>query len=89
MDQIILDTLLNKETVFFALFLYLFYTQQQEKKSQNTFILKQQDILGGMKDSLTDLSLSFERLTDNQEKLTERIEKIEVIVDKGERKHEK
>lgn len=36
---------------------------------------KQQDILA-------DLTKSYEKLAQNQEKLTERIEKIEVIVDK-------
>lgn len=75
MEQAILDILVNKETVFFALFLYLFLMQQQEKKEQNAFLQKQQDIL-------TDLTKSYEKLAQNQEKLTERIEKIEVIVDK-------
>lgn len=75
MEQSVIDMILNKETVFFALFLYLFWAQQQEKKEQNSFILKQQDILA-------DLTSSYEKLATSQEKLTERIEKIEVIVDK-------
>lgn len=79
MEQIILDMLATKETVFFALFLYLFLVQQHEKKVQSTFLQKQQDIL-------SDLTKSYEKLAQNQEKLTERIEKIEVIVDKT---HEK
>lgn len=79
MEKTIIDLLLNKETVFFALFLYLLWVQQQEKKSQNTFILKQQDIL-------SDLGGSFEKMADNQEKLTERIEKIEINVTKLEEK---
>lgn len=74
MEQAILDILVNKETVFFALFLYLFLVQQQEKKEQSAFLQKQQDILA-------DLTKSYEKLAHNQEKLTERIEKIEVIVD--------
>jgi hypothetical protein len=80
-EQSIVDLLLNKETVFFALFLYLFYAQQQEKKDQNTFILKQQEILGQLSESVGDLGTSFEKMADNQEKLTGRIEKIEVNVE--------
>ena len=75
MEQSIMDILFTKETVFFGLFLYLLWVQQQEKKSQNGFIVKQQDILG-------ELTSSFEKLATNQEKLTERIEKIEVTLDK-------
>lgn len=71
MEQLFTDLLLNKETVFFALFLYLFYIQQKEKKDQNDFLLRQQDIL-------KDLGSSFEKLATNQEMLTDRIEKIEV-----------
>jgi hypothetical protein len=88
MEQTFIEMLLTKETVFFVLFLYLFWIQQQEKKSQNEFITKQQDILNDMKDSLTDLTGSFEKMADNQEKLTQRIEKIEVIVDRREDKRE-
>lgn len=75
MEQGIMDILLNKETVFFALFLWLLWVQQQEKRNQNDFILKQQDILG-------DLTGSFEKLATNQEKLTERIERIEITLEK-------
>lgn len=74
MDEVILNLLANKETVFFALFLYLFYTQQQEKKEQTKFLNKQQDILNG-------LNISLEKLASNQEKLTERIERIEINID--------
>lgn len=74
MNETILNMLANKETVFFALFLYLFWTQQQEKKEQTKFINRQQDILNGLNNSL-------EKLTSNQEKLTERIERIEVNID--------
>lgn len=73
MEQGILDVLFTKETVFFGLFLYLFYIQQTEKKQQNEFITKQQDIL-------SDLTGSYEKLAHNQEKLTERIEKIETKI---------
>jgi Tfp pilus assembly protein PilN len=76
MEQGIMDMLFNRETVFFALFLYLFYTQLQEKKEQNTFLLKQQGIL-------SDLTNSFEKMAQNQEKLTERIERIEITLDKN------
>ena len=82
MEQGILDMLLNKEAVFFSLFLYLFWMQLNEKKDQNAFLLKQQDILG-------DLTKSFEKLANNQEKLTERIEKIEVNVEKLQEKEVK
>lgn len=75
LEQGILDILFNRETVFFALFLYLFYTQLHEKKEQNTFILKQQGILN-------DLTNSFEKMAQNQEKLTERIERIEITLEK-------
>lgn len=74
MDEVILNLLANKETVFFALFLYLFYAQQQEKKEQTKFLNKQQNILNG-------LNISLEKLAFNQEKLTERIERIEVNID--------
>lgn len=74
MDEVILNLLANKETVFFALFLYLFYAQQQEKKEQTKFLNKQQDILNG-------LNISLEKLASNQEKLTERIERIEINID--------
>lgn len=77
LEETIFKLLVNKETVFFALFLYLLWTQQQEKKEQNAFLLKQQDILA-------DLTGSFEKLATSQEKLTQRIEKIEVIVDRRE-----
>lgn len=75
MEQAFLDVLVNKETVFFGLFMYLFWAQQQEKREQSAFLQKQQEILA-------DLTKSYEKLAQNQEKLTERIEKIEVIVDK-------
>lgn len=74
MEQSIIDMILNKETIFFALFMYLFWAQQQEKKDQNSFLLKQQDIL-------SDLTGSYEKIAQNQEKLTERIEKIEEKMD--------
>jgi len=89
MEQGILELLLNKETVFFALFLWLLWTQQQEKKSQNDFILKQQEILSDLSGSLGDLGNSFEKMAQNQEKLTERIEKIEVNVEKLQGKDDK
>lgn len=82
MEQEIVNLLFSKETVFFALFLYLFWVQQQEKKEQNSFIKEQQNILG----SLTD---SFEKLSDNQERLTTRIEKIEINVEKLQEKDDK
>lgn len=75
MEQGIIEVLFNKETVFFALFLWLLWEQQKEKKSQNQFILEQQGIL-------SNLTGSFEKLADNQEKLTGRIERIEVNVEK-------
>jgi hypothetical protein len=74
--EALINALMTKETVFFCLFVYLLYIQQQEKKSQNDFLLKQQDILG-------ELTSSFEKLATNQEKLTERIERIEVTLDKN------
>jgi hypothetical protein len=74
-EQSIFDLILNKDTIFLGLFLYLLWVQQQEKKSQNDFILKQQDILGN-------LTGSFEKLADNQEKLTGRIERIEITLEK-------
>ena len=77
----IFDMFLTKETIFLALFLWMLWVQQQEKKAQNDFILKQQDIL-------SDLSTSVDRMATNQEKLTERIEKIEVIVDRREEKRD-
>lgn len=80
MESEIVKVLFNQETIFFGLFLYLFWTQQQEKKGQNAFLLKQQDILGEMANSLKDLKNSFGKLAENQEKLTERIEKIETKV---------
>lgn len=73
MEQAIFDMLLGKETIFFALFLYLFWVQLQEKKSQNVFILKQQGIL-------EDLTHSYGKIAENQERLTERIEKIETHI---------
>jgi len=80
----IIELLLNKEAVFFALFLYLFWNQQKEKKEQNIFILRQQDILG-------ELTESFKKLSNSQEVLTERVEKIEVHVGdlKGDENHVK
>ena len=89
MEASIIEVLFNKETVFFALFLWLLWTQQQEKKSQNDFILKQQEILSDLSGSLGDLGNSFEKMAQNQEKLTERIEKIEVNVEKLQEKDEK
>ena len=75
MEQGIIEALFNKETVFFALFLWLMWEQQKEKKNQNQFILDQQGIL-------SNLTSSFEKLADNQERLTGRIERIEVNVEK-------
>lgn len=72
-QQSIFDLIFQKETIFLGLFLYLLWVQQQEKKGQNDFILKQQDIL-------SDLTGSFEKLATNQEKLTGRIELIEVKI---------
>lgn len=74
-DQQIIDLIFNKETVFFGLFLYLFWVQQREKEKQNDFILKQQGILG-------DLTSSYEKLAQNQEKLTSRIERIEFTLER-------
>lgn len=76
MEAGILEMLFTKETVFLALFLYLFYIQLTEKKEQNQFLLKQQSILNK-------LTTSFEKLAHNQEKLTERIEKIESHLEKN------
>lgn len=73
MEQAIFDMIFSKETIFFALFLYLFWVQTEEKKSQNVFILKQQGIL-------EDLTQSYGKIADNQERLTERIEKIEIHI---------
>ena len=84
MLEALIQAFLTKETIFLGLFLWLFWTQQQEKKEQNGFLLKQQDILGELSTSLSELGDSFEKMAANQEKLTERIEKIEVIVDKRE-----
>jgi len=89
MEQSIFDLLFTKETVFFALFLWLLWVQQQEKKGQNDFILKQQEILGDLSNSLGDLGSSFEKMAQNQEKLTGRIEKIEVNVEKLQEKDER
>ncbi|HLO11495.1 MAG TPA: hypothetical protein VK190_04500 [Pseudoneobacillus sp.] len=75
MEQGILDLIFSRDTVFLGLFLYLFYFQQQEKKEQSTFLVKQQDIL-------SDLTASYERLAQNQEKLTSRIERIEFTLEK-------
>ena len=70
MEQQLLEVFLNKETVFFGLFLYLFWLQQQEKKNLNDFLSKQQAIL-------SDLTNSYEKMANNQERLTTRIEAIE------------
>lgn len=84
MEAGVIEMLLNKETVFFALFLYLFWSQQKEKKEQNIFILRQQDIL-------SELTESFKKLSNSQEVLTERVERIEVHVGdlKGDEAHVK
>lgn len=78
----ILEVLLNKETIFFGLFLYLFWSQQQEKKSQNSFILEQQNILSDLSNSYGNLTNSFDKMVQNQEKLTGRVEKIEVVINR-------
>lgn len=75
MEQQLIELLINKETVFFGLFLYLFWQQQQEKRSLNSFLTKQQTILG-------DLTKSYEKMADNQERLTTRIEAIEDKINK-------
>lgn len=82
MDTAISTLLFNKDTIFFGLFLYLLYIQQHEKKDQNSFIVKQQTIL-------TDLTASFEKLAQNQEKLTERIERIEFTLEGKASRHGK
>lgn len=84
MEQTLLDMLFQKETVFFALFLYLFWVQQQDKKEQSSFIKQQQNILGDLANSLHELRNSFSKLADNQEKLTNRIENIEIKLNEKE-----
>lgn len=65
----VLEMLFNQDTVFFALFLFLFWKQQQEKDKQNTFINKQQEVLAGIAVTL--------------EKMNDRIESIENHMDRG------
>jgi hypothetical protein len=81
MEQSIVELFFTKETIFFGLFLYLFWVQQQEKKDQNSFLLRQQQILA-------DLTTSLEKLTLNQEKLAERIERIEFHVEMNSKQKE-
>ncbi|PEA53443.1 hypothetical protein CON64_18550 [Bacillus pseudomycoides] len=83
MEQV-LEMIMNKETVFFGLFLYGYYLQQKDKleqrelinhhagviAEQQTFISKQQEVLKDIKDSVFDMAK-------NQEKITDRLEHIE------------
>ncbi|MEH7464585.1 hypothetical protein V7166_21750 [Bacillus thuringiensis] len=83
MEQL-LEMIMNKETVFFGLFLYGYYLQQKDKleqrelinhhagviAEQQTFITKQQEVLKDIQGSVCEMSK-------NQEKITERLEHIE------------
>ena len=45
MEKVFLDYILTQETIFIGLFLFLFYQQNTELKSNREFIKEQQKIL--------------------------------------------
>lgn len=69
-----LSAIFGKETVFFGLFLWMFWKQQKEKDKQNEFILQQQQILQELSNSIKDISAS-------QNKIADRLDVIETHVD--------
>ncbi len=63
-----IEMIFNQETVFFALFLFLFWKQQQEKDKQNVFINKQQEVLNGIAVTLEKMNNRIESIEDNMNK---------------------
>ena len=64
--QQLTDLILSQESVFFALFIYGYYSQQQDKLYQRDFIERQQK-------TLTCLTKNVERIAKNQEHMTEEL----------------
>lgn len=66
--------ILGQESIFLSLFLYMLWQMLQDKK-------KQQDLMTMQAEALQDLTSSFEKLTDNQERITNRLDDIEAKIE--------
>lgn len=71
----IIKHLFTKETAFFGLFLLSYVMQYRDKNILQAFIMKQQDVLADLTDSVKDIART-------QEKQHERIERMEENLDR-------
>jgi len=77
MINAVLNSILNKETVFFGLFLLGYYLQNKDKNDLKETNFKQQEFITEQQDVLKDITREVGNIAKAQEKHGERLERIE------------
>ncbi|PHB23094.1 hypothetical protein COE80_19470 [Bacillus pseudomycoides] len=73
----VLNSILNKETVFFGLFLVGYYMQYKDKLDLKDTTRKQQEFMEAQQDVLKDITREVGNIAKAQERDSVRLERIE------------